>query len=186
MILDRLTDYYGDAGDDEKEFLEQKTVGFTSDGQDKLYNYIIENRPKKNGFPDIAFLSKAIRLVKENVTDTRYFWCICNKCHGGYAYDLMQCPHCYKKGITSRSYTVKVSDTKPPINVIRYNKPSVSRYGDTLSCFECPNATFSYCPNFGKPDYYCKDFTECKCNRCCTIVKKVNREQFSAKEEKQE
>lgn len=179
MLLDQLRDYYGMPDQEQSEFITKRTQGMSEADQNDVYQKIIESRSKRFGFPDIAYLSKYLTQTPKKARV--YYWAVCLECGTEYAGTMPMCPKCYDKGLECRAKNFKTSETPMPMKVIRYNKEYTYRQDNELLCYVCAEREMSYCPNFGRPDYFCKEYRECKCNRCCMIAKKAN-EQMKQKQ----
>ena len=185
MLLEQLQKYFGEADEETSDFIREHSEGYTEEEEKRIYSWIIEKKSKKFGFPDINFLARAFREFASE--QKKYFWCICDVCGKGYDYSLPVCPHCYKEGKLSNRYKVRVSDTKPPASVPKYNKAVLRNYDERGSCYDCEQSALSFCDKFGNPFHNCKDFRNCQCKACCTRNKKLNRDFYEAhKPEKQE
>lgn len=175
-LLNKLEDYYGFANENIKNELIRRTQKYSPEEQEMVYQKIIVLQPMRRGFPDMAMLNKIFQEVKPRYEPSKYYWCVCNECGCEYSYNLPTCPACWKRGFECHSYTVKVSEVKPPVKVVTFNK-CYNNYKlpeDTSTCFDCKDTEMSYCPNFGKPDYFCKDYQYCKCKNCCALHKRIN------------
>lgn len=175
MLTERLEQYYGLCGSEEREFIGKMTANCTVEEEDKLYERIVTGKTKKGGFPDISFLSRVFSdgLPRKSA---KHCWCVCDRCGAEYAYGMMLCPKCYEKGVSERAYHVRVSDSRPSASVISYNKEVPDIDGE-MSCYRCEKRNFSYCQNFGRENFSCReeDFFVCRCRQCCLARKKQNR-----------
>ena len=61
MLIDKLRNYYGFPSNEQVEYISKNVLGITEADQDALADKIIEERSKRYGFPDIAFLSKYLK-----------------------------------------------------------------------------------------------------------------------------
>lgn len=183
QLLDRLSAYYGFPSAEEIAFVEKNAGAYSLNAQEAVYNYITENRVKKFGFPDIAFLAKAFKAVgARQSAGRRYIWHKCKDCGHEYAANLMTCPACWKRGIDCAVYETVTSREKPPLKITRFNKPAtrifngLNAFENEMSCYDCPKNDFSFCALFGNPAKQCSqdDFTNCQCIQCCKAHKARN------------
>lgn len=187
-MIERIEAYYGkELGSEEKRWAEQNLGGLTGDYQDKFMDTLGNICKKGKGCPDISSMSKALQAVTGKAPRV-YFWSVCLECGTGYDYRLEMCPKCYEKGLKCTDKEVKVSDFPPPMNVIRYNKTFL-RYTNEkgqreMSCYNCEGREFSYCSNFGNPNWDCRDYRNCKCNACCSMERRANSKLKEQKGEK--
>lgn len=176
MLIERLEKYYGLADDEETRFILDKLDGYSEADEQRLYEYIISNKNRRYGFPDVSFLSKVFSEIKpeSQKKNKKYYWCVCDNCGSAYSYrlSLTGCPVCWNKGFECRSYKMVVSENKPPMKVIRYNKST--RIGNEKSCYDCEHNSLSFCGNFGNENYDCNKLGQCKCASCCIKAKRAN------------
>lgn len=185
MLVERLESYFGVSEDSEtNDFIIKEVAKYNEQGQDELYRWIVDNRAKRFGFPDISFMQKAFKAVRPS-NARKYFWAVCSRCKSPYWYSMPFCPKCWDNGTACNSRAVKISPEKPQIRIARYNKDytlnaeiSGNSSGEKI-CYDCENRELSFCQHFGDYEYTCpqSDFYYCKCKQCCT-EKKRNREKW--------
>lgn len=177
-MVESIEAYYDDElGGEEKKWIEQKLQNWDEEKQAKFMEQLKKVQKKSNGCPDVAILTKVFQTVTGKAPKV-YYWSVCLECGTGYDYRLEMCPKCYEKGLKCTDKEIKVSDFKPPMNVIRYNKTFLKYTNDKgqqeMSCYNCEGREFSYCPNFGNPNWDCRDYRNCKCNACCSMERRAN------------
>ena len=186
-MVQRIESYYGkELGAEEARWVEQNLDGLTAEDCDKFIDVLGNVHRKGRGCPDIASMSKARLTIKDS--KKTYFWAICCECGCEYDYRLMLCPKCYEKGYKCTDKEIKVSDCRPPMKVIRYNKTFVNYKNaqgqKEMSCYRCEARELSFCPNFGNPDWNCMEYRNCKCNVCCAMERRANSRMKENKGEK--
>lgn len=178
MLVERLESYFGMSDTETAGYILKREQAYDESGLEDIYQWVITNRNRRFGFPDVSFMGKAFAAIKPRGEKT-YFWAVCSECGGGYWNNLPYCPHCWEKGFLCSSRAVHTGKEKPPVNVIRYNKPytgGIEKGQDAkeLICYDCASREMSWCSWFGNPDHECREFRECRCKSCCVIAKKFN------------
>lgn len=173
-MLDRIIKFYGSLGLEEKNYILQKSGELSEIEKQKYCKSLFNDCPARTGIPTVATLEEVYRQIKGQ-TENIYYWAVCKECGGEYDYKLLICPYCYNKGLECRARDVVMSRDKPHAKVVRFNK-GFYKLTNEKTCYECGDNFLSYCEHFGIPFYDCKDFSECKCNACCSLHKKKNLE----------
>lgn len=185
MLINKLRDYYGFPDKEQVEYITRATKDMTEELQDDIAIKIIESRPKKYGFPDIAAMAKFLNNNKSS-KGMNFFWAVCNDCGCEYDYRFYHCPKCLGKAKWS-GYKVRVSETGIPAKVIRYNLTTLVDNGPYTSCVKCVHKDNGFCSKFGDPEKQCsaQDFEYCECKKCCVYHKKANENNMRMFREKQ-
>lgn len=170
MLIEKLTEYYGEPNKQQRDFIDKKHLGYTAADSDKLYEYILENCPQDFGFPDISKLSKAFKTIPPSDVIKRYLCCVCSNCGTYYHYSMMYCPSCWNKGLKVTTHAIKVSDEEIP-HVVRYNMEHVST-SILPSCYSCKVENKEWCKHFGVAFWKCDELQTCPCASCCVKVKR--------------
>lgn len=174
MLIDKLRNYYGFPNNEQVEYISKNVLGITEAEQDALADKIIEERSKRYGFPDIAFLSKYLKGAQKK---TRiFYWSVCDDCGAEFDYGFMRCPACHLKGKQSSGYKVKTSENPPPRNVIRWNLTTFNVQDGYTNCVVCEHRDTGFCRWFGNPNHTCaqNDYEYCECKACCAKHRKAN------------
>lgn len=173
MMYEEIEKYYSQTLDDlSKKWVNENLEKLDEEQKQNFMTKIASEQKRLKGLPDIATMNKVYASVTGN-KKVQYFWCVCSECGTEFEYQIGLCPACYKRGYECRMYSVKVSEFKPPMKVIKFNKHSLT---EEISCMKCLNNEHSYCEHFGAIGWYCKDFRECSCAGCCTRTRKRNEE----------
>ena len=180
-LFERLKDYFGDIGisDEAQSYIGRNFGECTREDEDRLFAFIIENRARRFGFPDVQFLARAKEAVGPSggAARRRYFWSACSECGEDYWYTMSFCPRCWKRGMACTARVVKVSDSPPPSGITRFNKEYTlgveagADIGGERICYSCAFSQLSFCRMFGRLDYQCRDFRECACRTCCSAAR---------------
>ena len=179
MLIDKLRDYYGipDAG--QADYINKNVFGISEADQNAIADKIIEDRSKRYGFPDIAFLSKFLKGAAKKTK--LYYWSVCNDCGAEFDYAFMHCPKCHlagKRSTEMSGYKVKTSENPPPRNVIRWNLTTFNVEESYTNCVICEHRDTGFCRWFGNPNHTCaqNDYEYCDCKVCCAKHRKANAE----------
>lgn len=186
-MIERIEYYYkAELGSEEKRWVLQNLSELTADECDKYIDELGRVHKRNKGCPDIEVMTKVLQKVK-NIQPT-YFWSVCSECGCEYDYRLMICPKCYENGFRCTDKEVKVSLSAPDRNVVMYNKTFLNYVNDKgqkeMSCYDCEGREFSYCKNFGNPDWNCMEYNNCKCKACCSIERRANSRMKESKGER--
>lgn len=173
MLKEELQDYYGNIPKAQNDFIDKSCLGYTEADEERLFEFIVEQCPKNFGFPDISKLSKAFKTIPPSNKQRTYFCNVCSECGTHYKWSMCYCPVCWNNGKKVSDHSVLVSQEKIP-DVKKYNVEYWTDEPNFPSCYNCSLEHKWYCPNFGKPDFFCKEFRECSCNACCVKHKKRN------------
>lgn len=173
MLKEKLQEYYGVISKIQNDFIDKMCLGYTEADEEKLFEFIIEQCPKNFGFPDISKLSKAFKAIPSSNKQRTYYCNVCSVCGTYYNWSMYYCPVCWNNGKKVSEHSVLVSSEKI-LDVKRYNAESYTDYPNFPSCYNCTLEHKLFCNNFGKPNFFCKEFRECACNACCVKHKKQN------------
>lgn len=188
MLKEELQGYYGSIPKPQNDFIDKMCLGYTEADEERLFDFIVEQCPKNFGFPDISKLSKGFKAIPPTNKQRTYCCNVCSECGTYYKYSMCYCPECWSKGKKISGHSVMVSQEEIP-GVKKYNVEYWNDAPGFPSCYNCTEEYKSYCPNFGKPNFFCKDFRECSCKVCCVKHKKQNellQEQRNKTKEKQD
>lgn len=177
MLYDKLAEYFGDGDREQEQYVREAERRMNVEKQLEAYNAIIEKRAKRFGFPDISILSTFLSATTAKGGTYKYMWAVCDDCKAQYDYRFITCPKCHEAGKRSSGHKVRVSDTAPGREVIRWNMTSLEPDGKMKLCVECAHRNQGYCGWFGNPDHQCpqSDYQYCECKQCCAYHKKANR-----------
>lgn len=175
MVINELEGFYGKATEDEKQWVAVNLEKLDADLQSKFLAEL--HKIHKDGFPDISIMKNLLVRVTGK-RPKQYVWAVCLECGCEYDYRLPMCPACFDNGLDCRAKSVKVSDFKPPMKVIKYNKQYLNGDKNETVCYNCVHKNQSFCPNYGNPNWNCnrEEFESCPCARCCAVAKKYNAE----------
>lgn len=174
-MITQIEMVYGFMPEAEKTWIENNLKYLNASERENYLNILRQENPARKGKPTVQMLQKVLTKTTGKKPPV-YFWSVCVECGCEYDYKLTMCPACYEQGFECRVYAVKTSETGIPSNVIRYNKTVPQSPDGEKICYDCEDRELSYCRNFGNPDWYCKDFQNCKCASCCVKHKKFNAE----------
>lgn len=174
MILERVIKYYGNIGPEEQSFIQSNINRLTEEQQNAFTKKLFTAYPQGRTIPDVEVLTRIYNEVSGK-SPRKVFWSVCMTCKAEYDYDLPYCPVCYSKGVLSRQYAVRSCIGQFPAKVIRYNKGYIGD-GTEPVCYTCDDKDMSFCSHFGKEDWECRDYRNCKCVSCCIQNKRKNAE----------
>lgn len=178
----RLADYYGELTDEEAEYIDKHSLGYTEKDLQRLFECITEMKQERSDGIDFETIQKGFKFVQPSVSDKKFCYAVCDKCGTKYWYTMIYCPTCWKQGKQISTRSIKVTDEEPK-DVIRFSNESVSPINEHYgSCYDCKEEIKSYCRHFGNPDWFCKDFRECTCRGCCAAIKAETRRLINLKE----
>lgn len=173
-MLDRILKFYGSLGQEEKNYILQKSGELSENEKQKYCKSLFNDCPARTGIPTVETLEEVYKRITGQ-GEAVYYWAVCKECGGEYDYSLLICPFCYKKGFECRARDIKTSKEQPPAKVVKYNK-GFYKIAKEKTCYDCKDNYLSYCEHFGLPRYECKEFRDCKCNACCALHRKKNLE----------
>ena len=176
MLVEKLMGVYGLPTKEAEEFLKAKASRMNEAEQEAMAGRIIEERPSRFGFPDVAALAKFFKANAEPARPLKYYWCVCNDCGCEYSYGFFTCPDCFLANKKSSGYKVKTSDGPPKNHVVRWNMETFRAIQGEKICAKCA-LRGSFCRMFGNPDASCsrEDFDTCACRECCADHKRFNK-----------
>lgn len=180
-LSERIYNFYGGLGEDERAFIDGFESRYSEEEKERLFKEITTKRNKRLGAPDVSFFEYIFKVQKPK-NSKRYFWAVCAECKGEYWYTLPFCPHCWKNGLKCDTRSVRISDERPPANVLRLNKEYTcgAETGCELTgekiCYDCSEQELSFCYDFGKPSPNCdrNKWEYCKCRECCAKARMNN------------